>query len=577
MSSKIPGVAGFSIEVSGVAVDPTVLASVVELVVDNRMRLPDRLVLRLRDDGTSILDAGTFAVGAAVVVRLASARETETAVAFDGQVTTVAPEFVGGVTQLGVLALDRGCRLQRQSAVASYQNTSYGSIASQVASSVGLKPGSIEDGLTLPFVQQSNETDWDFLWRLAGDVDYQVKVVGRQLNFGPPTSSQGEAVDLTLGAELRTFRPRISGVGQVDSVIVRGWDPQSAQAIVGAATPGTPQSSPGVSRDDVVDALGSATTVVVDHPVLDANQADVIARGLASRVANAFVEGEGSADGSPLLTAGGTVNIKGIGDAFSGIYALSGVRHVVNASIGYETRFYITGREDRSLLGLTGLDAPSRHRWQQRIVLGVVTNNQDPDKLGRVRVRYPTLDDSIEGWWARVATPGAGAARGSVALPLVGDEVLVAFEHGNEQHPYVLGSLFNGQAAPGDLVTEDGSFAWTSLGKMTMQATKAISVGTQDTLTLRSARKATLTTTGGEDESAEDVEVSASGGLDLSGESSAKLSGQSVTVDSEGGLTLSGATEVKLSSDGQLTIQGASVQIKATTAVQISAPQVLLG
>jgi uncharacterized protein involved in type VI secretion and phage assembly len=82
------------------------------------------------------------------------------------------------------------------------------------------------------------------------------------------------------------------------------------------------------------------------------------------------------------------------------------------------------------------------------VVVGVVTNNQDPDKLGRVRVRFPWLDDQDESNWARIATAMAGNNRGTFFLPEVDDEVLVAFEHGNVAKPYVIGALWNGVDAP---------------------------------------------------------------------------------------------------------------------------------
>ena len=83
------------------------------------------------------------------------------------------------------------------------------------------------------------------------------------------------------------------------------------------------------------------------------------------------------------------------------------------------------------------------------VVVGVVTNNQDdPDGLGRVKVKFPWLSNDEESFWARVAVPMAGKERGFYFLPEVEDEVLVAFEHGDPRFPYVLGSLWNGQDKP---------------------------------------------------------------------------------------------------------------------------------
>ena len=82
------------------------------------------------------------------------------------------------------------------------------------------------------------------------------------------------------------------------------------------------------------------------------------------------------------------------------------------------------------------------------VVVGVVTNTQDPAGLGRVKVKFPWLSDSEESFWARVATPMAGKGRGFYFLPEVEDEVLMAFEHGDARFPYVLGALWNGQDKP---------------------------------------------------------------------------------------------------------------------------------
>lgn len=82
------------------------------------------------------------------------------------------------------------------------------------------------------------------------------------------------------------------------------------------------------------------------------------------------------------------------------------------------------------------------------VVVGLVTDNQDPEGLGRVRLRFPWRDDEDQSFWARIATTMAGKDRGSWFLPEVDDEVLVAFDHGDFHHPYVIGALWNGQDTP---------------------------------------------------------------------------------------------------------------------------------
>jgi len=82
------------------------------------------------------------------------------------------------------------------------------------------------------------------------------------------------------------------------------------------------------------------------------------------------------------------------------------------------------------------------------VVVGVVSNNQDDEKLNRVKVTFPWLSEDEESHWARVSCLMAGDQRRALFLPEVGDEVLVAFEHGDIDRPYVIGSLWNGVDKP---------------------------------------------------------------------------------------------------------------------------------
>lgn len=89
------------------------------------------------------------------------------------------------------------------------------------------------------------------------------------------------------------------------------------------------------------------------------------------------------------------------------------------------------------------------------VAIALVTQNQDPEKLCRVKVRFPWHDKPTESYWARLATPMAGNDRGLVLIPEVGDEVLVAFEREDVRFPCVLGALWNGKDAP-PFANDDG-------------------------------------------------------------------------------------------------------------------------
>jgi uncharacterized protein involved in type VI secretion and phage assembly len=101
------------------------------------------------------------------------------------------------------------------------------------------------------------------------------------------------------------------------------------------------------------------------------------------------------------------------------------------------------------------LEGDQRDNRVYGVVVGVVTNNQDPDSLGRLKVKFPWLSDTDESYWARLVTPMAGKERGLYFLPEVDDEVLVVFEQGDVRFPYVIGALWNGSDAP-PLKNDDG-------------------------------------------------------------------------------------------------------------------------
>jgi uncharacterized protein involved in type VI secretion and phage assembly len=92
------------------------------------------------------------------------------------------------------------------------------------------------------------------------------------------------------------------------------------------------------------------------------------------------------------------------------------------------------------------------------VVVAQVTNNDDDQGLGRVKLKFPWLSDTYESDWARMTQVGAGPDSGAVFLPEVNDEVLVAFEFGDVRRPVVVGALWNGRDRPrlGDGLLDNG-------------------------------------------------------------------------------------------------------------------------
>jgi len=212
------------------------------------------------------------------------------------------------------------------------------------------------------------------------------------------------------------------------------------------------------------------------------------------------------------------------------------------------------------------------------IMVGVVTNNNDPEQLGRVKVKLPALSDQ-ETFWAPVALPSAGKERGISMLPVPDEQVVVAFENGDPSYPYVIGSLFNGRDTPGqEMAVTDGSFALKSDHKALVAA--------KEDINLRSdAGKWVIELNGGEVK--ETVKAGKGGGGGYTGEFDGawKLKAtQAITIESSMGVTIKAPQitveaqgQLGLKSNGVLSIEGATVQINGQAAVNIGGGLINLG
>jgi phage baseplate assembly protein gpV len=81
-------------------------------------------------------------------------------------------------------------------------------------------------------------------------------------------------------------------------------------------------------------------------------------------------------------------------------------------------------------------------------VIAIVVDNVDPDELGRIKVKFPTLNDEPESWWLRQVSPNGGIERGLYALPEIDDEVLVLFLQGSQDVGVIIGQFWNGVDKP---------------------------------------------------------------------------------------------------------------------------------
>ena len=192
------------------------------------------------------------------------------------------------------------------------------------------------------------------------------------------------------------------------------------------------------------------------------------------------------------------------------------------------------------------------------VAVGLVTNNQDPDGLGRVKVKFPWLSDTDESFWARVATPMAGKNRGLYALPEVDDEVLVAFEQGRVEFPYILGGLWNGKDTPPES-NGDGKN-----NKRTLKSRSGHIVRLDDT---EGAEKIEIIDKTGKNAitfSSADNTIAIKADADITIQSNngkVKLMGQGIEISSQAEVKIEASSTADLKANGQTTIRGQTVSI----------------
>jgi phage protein D len=437
------------IKIDGQDVPTPFMHAVASATVESSLHLPDVATITLHDPGATFVDAANVAPGKTVEIR-AQTGNTQHKL-FDGEIVELEADFVSGDRRVVVRAFDRLHRLARIRKVRTFVNATDCDMASTLAGEVGLQAETGNVSIVHPYAIQDNVSNLDFLRERAAMVGYLLWVDGTKLHFDEH-GHKSASITLEFARDLSEFHPRLTTVDQVTSVSVSGWDPKEAKPITGKAETanGVPKLDKQVNGGALAkQAFGFESTVLVaDRPVHDQTFAEKIAQGALDRRAGRFIEAEGLTHGHPQIVAGVELELTGLGTRFSGKYFVTGATHSYGGTQGYVTRFTVSGFDAPTLLSLLGSDREALTPGRVGLVIGLVTDNDDPDGLGRVKVKFPWLSDKDASDWARVIMPGGGPERGLEFLPEVNDEVLVGFEHGNMNYPFVLGGLWNGQLKP---------------------------------------------------------------------------------------------------------------------------------
>jgi uncharacterized protein involved in type VI secretion and phage assembly len=343
-----------------------------------------------------------------------------------------------------------------------FTNQSHKEIVEKVAKEVGLRIGEIQDtGIREEYICQADETNLQFLSKIAAMNGFELFMQCNNegdpfLHFRKPGVKA--SLKLKWGENIRSIRPRYKKL-QVNFVDVPYWNykERKVDGTLQERKLGTTQTEAGVkpSDEDQKSVKYAAYRASGSWNTNSLQKTKKVAQSMCDYYTGQFLCAELELEGNANVRPGSIIEIlsdkKSDLKSFTGKYYVTDTCHIYERGT-FRTKITVSETGGYSLLQ-HNFSPIERLRPSQTHLVGIVTNNKDNDKppdMGCVKVRFPTLRTTeeplgIESCWARVVTTGAGNNRGIDWLPEVGDEVVVAFEHGDIHRPYIVGSVWNGR------------------------------------------------------------------------------------------------------------------------------------
>ncbi|GAA4822898.1 VgrG-related protein [Streptomyces ziwulingensis] len=557
------------VTIGGAKLPPEIAPMLVEGWVDQGAGVPAAFRLTFRDPYHLVLGELNVKFGTRVVLTPVADGQGVGKPLLTGEVTGMEADYDGTGSFTVIRGYDFGHRLMRQRRVAAYRNQKASDIARKLAGMDGVPIGRIQPTKgAYAFISQPNVTDWDFLSRLADENNMVMSLDAKgKFRFVTPMPSAGapsprtdgdkSAFVLQAGHDILRLRAAVTAADQVGSVESRGWNVTTKKKIVENAPARTdPGISIGSTPGEAAGKFKAAKLVETSTPYDKQDEVRYAAEALAADVTSSFAELEVAVRGNPDLRPGVPVALADVGKPFEGKYTVTSVRHVFGDGKHYESWVNVTGRQWRSLYGLAsgGGNSDSGSPRLPSVANAIVTDVADPLKQGRVKLQFPWLDDAYVSDWARGVQLG-GKGGGGVFPMDVGDEVLVAFDRGALDHPFVIGGLYNGRDLPtkvNDVPLHDGLKKQATRHTLSDRKGNRVDLLSQQT----GMRKQGVRIASGNDKliinldrTKTEITVDSKGSVSITGS-------RSVSVEAGMDLTLEGRRSVTVKSGGPLLLEG---------------------
>lgn len=306
-----------------------------------------------------------------------------------------------------------------------------------------------EDGLELQFnadgecakmnYVQWGESDFDFIRRIADDQGCFMRPTPDGVEIRRGFEDTGQTIRWHEEHDLTSFS--IKGCLGQPAFDSNCYDPRTMESRRFNKVKKDPQFFPETAADIVGAVLEQSQQLPSGRLVFDGRAPTIQSyrallekesqRALGSKIIATGVSGNVS------LKPGDKVRIEGSNFDAEGDYGLISVVHRYDQTYGYRNEFTATPWMD-----YTCAEQPQPNRMLG-VVPARVVNHNDPRGMGRIQIKYDWMEDAMTAW-ARMTTPYAGGGRGFMFMPEIGDEALVAFEHGDPERPYIVGALWNG-------------------------------------------------------------------------------------------------------------------------------------
>lgn len=488
---------------------------------------------------------------------------------FEGVVVAVGQELADDHSLvLTIHALDNGFKLDGGPQFKTFLNKKPTAVIKDIASNAGLSADVPGGKLgAFDFVQQ-HVSDREMVDDLASTYGYDWWIEGKKLVVKDRTTGGG-SLSLDEDDVIR-LSARFDGSHTEAKAIVRDWDSATQKAVTGkssyskrASWTDKPRSPSGKKSSDVVSPNSPALTQAEAAAIAGARNFDAVEQG-------------GWCEVDCVLKPGAKLHDKTTVPAR--LLPLFGTKGASLRVIGLQHRFepsaetttlHLAGVERTDLAQLV-LDNREPLAWSQSgPVVGVITNVTDPDKLGRVKVKYPQLSEKNESDWARVLAPRAGKDGGVFVPPALADEVLVLFQSGDVRRPIVIGGLYSKKFPPPaaePVEQREATYVTSVDGKAKLK----LFTGSE----AKDKAEALLEIEAAADTTGKLRFYKENGLLEL-GKGTLKITvadkKSSITIDDKGAITIDSKDGLTLSATKDVTIKGANVKIEGQQKVDVKA------